>query len=83
MAEHIRPDAAEHFVEICTRHSDRILFTAAHPNQGGLGHLNEQPIEYWIAKFDARGFALDSAATKELRPLKPDLPENLLIFARK
>jgi hypothetical protein len=39
--------------------SNRIVFTAAPPGQGGTDHVNEQPPSYWIAKFSVRGFAYD------------------------
>jgi SAM-dependent methyltransferase len=83
VAEHIHRDAADEFVNTCVRHGDRVLFTAAHPGQGGLGHLNEQPPAYWIAKFDARGFAMNHALAADLGRLKPDHPENLMIFERR
>lgn len=51
VAEHLSPDAADNFVESLCGASDTILFSAAHPGQGGNGHINEQPIEYWIDKF--------------------------------
>jgi SAM-dependent methyltransferase len=43
----------------------RVLFSAAVPGQGGTGHVNEQPHEYWHAKFAALGFACFDV----LRPL--------------
>ncbi len=33
-----------------------IVFSAAAPGQGGLGHLNEQPREYWRGLFAAHGY---------------------------
>jgi SAM-dependent methyltransferase len=82
VAEHIRPEAADEFVNTCVRHADRILFTAAHPGQGGLGHLNEQPREYWIAKFAERGFRYNAELSDALRGLKEDHPTNLMLFER-
>jgi SAM-dependent methyltransferase len=82
VAEHLRRDVADIFVDTCVRHGDRILFTAAHPGQGGLGHLNEQLPEYWIEKFRTRGFAYDEKLVSELRPLKNEYPENLMVFQR-
>ena len=66
VAEHIPADAAEVFVDNLVRHSQGIiLFSAAPPGQGGEFHVNEQPYDYWRAKFRARGFA----AYDYLRPL--------------
>jgi len=42
---------ADTFVNTLCRHADTILFSAAHVGQGGDGHINEQPIDYWIEKF--------------------------------
>jgi SAM-dependent methyltransferase len=32
-----------------------IVFSAAHPGQGGRGHVNEQPQAYWIERFERCG----------------------------
>ena len=66
VAEHIRPEAADQFVENLVRHSAGIvLFSAAPPGQGGEFHVNEQPYEYWREKFRAHGFT----AYDYIRPL--------------
>jgi hypothetical protein len=44
-----------------------IVFTAAHPGQGGMGHVNEQPPEEWAAKFESVGMTFDREATNRLR----------------
>jgi hypothetical protein len=41
--------------------SDRILFSAAVPGQGGTGHVNEQPHAYWIERFRRLGYDTDEA----------------------
>ena len=56
VAEHLREESADTFVGSLCSASDVILFSAAHPGQGGDNHLNEQPMEYWQEKFSARGF---------------------------
>ena len=58
VAEHLPETCAEIFVDNLTRHSSVVLFSAAIPGQGGEHHVNEQPWEYWRAKFAARGFQL-------------------------
>lgn len=50
----------------------RLVFSAAHPNQGGQLHVNEQPASYWIDRFAARGFKLspvDAVLRSELQSL--------------
>jgi SAM-dependent methyltransferase len=58
VAEHIPEQASEQFVDSLTQHGKLILFSAATPGQGGENHINEQPPEYWQAKFAARGYEL-------------------------
>ena len=71
VAEHIYPDKADIFIDSLCRHSNRILFSAAIPGQGGIGHVNEQPHEYWHNKFKDRGYkCLDI-----IRPLIKDKKE--------
>ena len=54
VAEHLSPEAADDFVDSLCSASEVILFSAAHPGQNGDGHVNEQPLEYWIRKFEKR-----------------------------
>jgi len=56
VAEHLPPDAARQFVQSLTRHSDRILFSAAMPGQGGHLHVNEQWPSYWAKLFADQGY---------------------------
>jgi SAM-dependent methyltransferase len=56
VAEHIDPEHADLFVDNLTRHGDVILFSAAVPHQGGEHHVNEQPPEYWRARFAERSY---------------------------
>jgi|KBSMisStandDraft_5_1062788.scaffolds.fasta_scaffold295190_2 SAM-dependent methyltransferase len=81
VAEHIHPRYASALLETLTAHGDRILLSAARPGQGGLGHLNEQPPEYWIALLENRGFAL-RAETDRYRNLPDHFAENILLFER-
>lgn len=58
VAEHIPPRHAARFVRLLTGLSDRVLFSAAVPYQGGRNHVNEQWPDYWIGLFDAEGYAV-------------------------
>ena len=54
--EHIPEDDADEVIDqICTMFYDTLIFTAAQPGQGGVGHINCQPKEYWIEKFVRNG----------------------------
>ena len=56
VAEHLPASSAEALITSLTRHGRVILFSAAPPGQGGHGHVNEQPYEYWRAHFSSRQF---------------------------
>lgn len=56
VAEHLPESASDVFVDNICNHADTVLFSAAHPGQGGDNHINEQPIEYWVEKFEKHGY---------------------------
>lgn len=60
VAEHLRPEYADNIVEICCAASDRVFWSAARPGQGGIGHYNEQPMDYWLRKFAHRGYGIST-----------------------
>jgi SAM-dependent methyltransferase len=51
VAEHLPADCAGQFVQNLCSMGDVVLFSAAIPNQGGVGHLNEQWPGFWIEIF--------------------------------
>lgn len=61
VAEHLPEQSAEDFVRSLVRHGDLIVFSAAIPCQGGHGHVNEQPLSYWVREFAALGYYLIDA----------------------
>lgn len=59
VAEHLLPERGEDFVsELCSM-ADVVVFSAAIPGQGGVGHINEQWQSHWAQKFVERGFSVD------------------------
>ncbi len=66
VAEHIPPRHAGQFVHNLTELGDIILFSAAVPFQLGTGHVNEQHLDYWTARFSQHGFVPVDA-------LRPDI----------
>lgn len=54
--EHLRPEVAANVAKWVGGLTDTILFSAASPDQGGTGHINEQWIGYWAAIFADLGF---------------------------
>lgn len=56
VAEHLPKEFSDVLVDTLVRHSDLILFSAAIPGQGGENHLNEQEPNFWIKKFENKGY---------------------------
>lgn len=56
VAEHIESEYTDIFIDTLCSLSDRILFSAAGPGQGGIHHHNCQDKRYWIEKFVAKGY---------------------------
>ena len=56
VAEHIREENSEKLVKSLCAHSDIVIFSAAIPGQGGVGHINEQQPFYWGEIFQKNGF---------------------------
>lgn len=50
-AEHIEPGCAPAFVSSLVEAANFVLFSAAIPGQGGVGHVNEQWPSYWANLF--------------------------------
>jgi len=67
VAEHIDRRYSDNFIKILTDLSDTVALTAAHPNQGGAAHVNEQPQEWWIDRFAKFGYEISPGKVKELR----------------
>jgi SAM-dependent methyltransferase len=63
VAEHLPETSAEQFVDILCSISGNVVLTACPPGpNSALGryiHPNERPKEYWIKKFESRGFTYD------------------------
>ena len=85
VAEHLAPAKSEQFVDNLVRLSDRILFSAAPPGQGGRNHVNERPYGYWKELFERRGYrTFDYVRPHALRfpRLEPWFKYNPFLFVR-
>ncbi len=51
VGEHLPEEDADHLVRSLCEAAPLVLFSAAIPNQGGLGHVNEQWPDYWRKLF--------------------------------
>jgi SAM-dependent methyltransferase len=88
VGEHIPPPLADTFVDFVASTGRDVVLTAAHPGQGGQGHVNEQPQSYWIQKFEQRGLRHDAAASARIAAslrgsdASDWLFQNMMIFRR-
>lgn len=87
VAEHVPAWHADKLLRLLAR-SPVVVFSAAQPNQGGTLHVNEQPVEYWVRRFDRLGFAVapeNDAFRRDVAAL--DLPSwyaaNIMAFVRR
>jgi hypothetical protein len=67
VAEHIEETYIDTFVFNITRSSDVLVFSAAPPGQGGVGHVNEKPWSYWVEKFLVVKFFEDAQGTNSIQ----------------
>lgn len=84
--EHLTDHAASRLIKQMTSFSNFILFSAAIPGQGGIGHISERLHEYWHNKFSQ--FKFDKYDV--IRPMlisRSDISsihrQNLFIYAKK
>jgi SAM-dependent methyltransferase len=82
VVEHIHPEYVQALLRTFSNHADQVVLSAARPGQGGQGHFNEQPPEYWIGKFAEHGYTHDEEATRRLRAVPEEFSANMLAFRR-
>ncbi len=90
VAEHLPPESATTLVDSLVSLSDTVIFTAAIPGQGNrdIGHINEQPHEYWIAHFSERGYVYDQQTSDKIRTQLKDadvvwwIVQNFMVFKK-
>jgi hypothetical protein len=87
VAEHLPGRLGDRLAAFLTALAPLIVFTAAPPGQGGTGHINEQPRDYWIDRFLRRRFEFDAATTQILATRLTSsiedawwLPGNAMVF---
>lgn len=91
VAEHLEKHDADTLVKTISEASDNIIFSAAVCGQGprSIGHINEQPPEYWIKKFKENNFIYLESQTEEMkREMKEKevvwwIVNNLMVFKKK
>jgi len=88
VAEHLPTEFSDVIVASIAGLSNRVLFSAAQPGQGGVDHINEQSCAFWQQKFEALGFTMDIERTERLRTAFGKqgsvwwLEKNLMVFQK-
>lgn len=89
VAEHLPNDLGDRLVAFVAGLAPIIVFSAAQPGQGGLAHINEQPLAYWRDRFRESGCEFDPALTEQYRASVKDhgadeiwLLSNVSVFTR-
>ncbi len=80
--EHLQPETANDLFSVMCEKSQVILFSAAVPGQGGTGHINERPKEYWVQRFRDRDFLIFDVFKEDLTsPAVPSYYRNNIFLA--
>jgi len=82
VAEHLSPDAADTFIRTLTTVAPIVVFSAAIPGQGGVGHVNERWQTYWADLFHTHGWYTASGPRDELWTVDgvaPYYPQNIFV----
>ena len=68
VAEHLPKRASTSVVANVAKSADKyIAFSAAQPGQWGDGHINCQPVSFWLRLFSERGWVADYGAREVVR----------------
>lgn len=83
VAEHLPPERAEEFIsDLCRYATAGVLFSAAIPGQGGVGHVNCRWPSYWAELFERYGWRATGGLRRELwtdQRVEPWYRQNLLL----
>lgn len=85
VAEHLAPEGGEALLDTLVGSADVVVFSAAVPDQGGHGHVNERWPSHWASRFAERGFlAVDCIrpAIWEATSVPYYYRQNMLVFCR-
>jgi SAM-dependent methyltransferase len=85
VAEHLNSERADRLVGELTASAPVVVFSAAIPAQGGVGHVNERPQSYWVQQFARHGYHPDDMVRRAVWD-NPDVdwwyPQNALVYSR-
>lgn len=81
-AEHVEEEYSENYF-LDYKKCKSVIFTAAPPGWGGIGHVNERENSYWIEKFEGHGFKFSDEMTTVAREVSCLIFRNRLRPQRK
>jgi SAM-dependent methyltransferase len=85
VAEHLKPERSKDFVaELCAL-SDRVLFSAGIPGQGGVGHTNLRWQDEWAKMFAGHGYRCYDPIRRKIAGHDEAFPwftQNTLLFIK-
>lgn len=82
VAEHINSYSSRRLINLLTKTSDYIVFSAAPPGQEGTGHINCQDHEFWYGLFEKKGFRLKTRRLESWESAPDYVLKNLMIFEK-
>lgn len=85
VAEHLPEGSAATFVRSLSQLAPVVVFSAAIPGQGGIGHLNEQWPSFWVRYFAENGYAVVDCLRDQIwrdERIEWWYRQNLLVFVR-
>lgn len=85
VAEHLPAARGDSLIGELLRLAPTVLFSAAIPGQGGVGHINEQWPGYWVERFAIHGATCSGALRWiiwEYRSVENWYRQNLLVASR-
>ena len=85
VAEHLPPHRSAALVDLLCRSADLVVFSAAIPQQGGVGHINERWQSYWVGEFKRNGYGVLDIVRPRVwtdATVGECYRQNLLVFAR-
>jgi len=67
VAEHLQPEVSPNLVNWLTKVAPIVIFSASVPGQGGHGHINLRPRDYWHNLFTNQNFVVADRIREKLR----------------
>lgn len=83
VAEHLKPERSESFIEDLVRLAPVVCFSAAIPNQIGTGHINGRWQDEWAEIFRSHNYApVDFLRGEIWERVEPWYAQNIIVYAR-